>query len=105
MVLCVEFVSREELVRESIQQGTQLVQAIADSLFSLTSTEDRDGPIVKLPPPTTRLPREKPVCCSFLLPLLSLFLLVNVNICLHMHSHFWLDAKKSNAALNNATGY
>uniref|UniRef100_A0A162A3A9 Ribosome biogenesis regulatory protein n=1 Tax=Daucus carota subsp. sativus TaxID=79200 RepID=A0A162A3A9_DAUCS len=52
--------SREELVRESIQQGTQLVQAIADSLFSLTSTEDRDGPIVKLPPPTTRLPREKP---------------------------------------------
>ncbi|KAL1816062.1 hypothetical protein DCAR_0520430 [Daucus carota subsp. sativus] len=53
--------SREELVRESIQQGTQLVQAIADSLFSLTSTEDRDGPIVKLPPPTTRLPREKPL--------------------------------------------
>ncbi|KAK1400013.1 Ribosome biogenesis regulatory protein [Heracleum sosnowskyi] len=53
--------SREELVRESIQQGTKLVQAIADSLFSLTSTEDRDGPIVKLPPPTTRLPREKPL--------------------------------------------
>lgn len=53
--------SREELVKESIQQGTKLVQAIADSLFSLPSTEDRDGPIVKLPPPTTRLPREKPL--------------------------------------------
>ncbi|KAL8149717.1 ribosome biogenesis regulatory protein homolog [Apium graveolens] len=53
--------TREELVRESIQQGTKLVQAIADSLFSLTSTEDRDGPIVRLPPPTTRLPREKPL--------------------------------------------
>ncbi|KAL8136123.1 ribosome biogenesis regulatory protein homolog [Apium graveolens] len=53
--------SREELVKESLQQGTKLVQAIADSLFSLTSTEDRDGPIVKLPPPTTRLPREKPL--------------------------------------------
>lgn len=58
---------------ESLQQGTKLVQAIADSLFSLTSTEDRDGPIIKLPPPTTRLPREKPVCSSFFLMHLSTF--------------------------------
>lgn len=43
-----------------------LVQAIADALFNLPSTEDRDGPLVKLPPPTTRLPREKPVWSSFL---------------------------------------
>ncbi|KAF3453681.1 hypothetical protein FNV43_RR04122 [Rhamnella rubrinervis] len=51
--------SREDLVKECLDQGTKLVQAIADKLFNLPSTEDVDGPIVKLPPPTTRLPREK----------------------------------------------
>ncbi|CAK8530301.1 unnamed protein product [Lathyrus sativus] len=51
--------SRVELVNECLQKGTELVQAIADSLFTLPSTEDIDGPLVKLPPPTTRLPREK----------------------------------------------
>ncbi|GAV68336.1 RRS1 domain-containing protein [Cephalotus follicularis] len=51
--------SREELVKECIQEGTKLVQAIADSLFNLPPIEDADGPLVKLPPPTTRLPREK----------------------------------------------
>lgn len=52
---------REDLVKECLNQGTKLVQAIADKLFNLPSTEDVDGPIVKLPPPTTRLPREKHV--------------------------------------------
>ncbi|KAK2393218.1 hypothetical protein P8452_15266 [Trifolium repens] len=51
--------SRQELVKECLQKGTELVQAIADSLFTLPSTEDVDGPLVKLPPPTTKLPREK----------------------------------------------
>ncbi|OVA00443.1 Ribosomal biogenesis regulatory protein [Macleaya cordata] len=51
--------NREELVKECLQKGTQLVQAIANSLFNLPSTEDPDGPLVHLPPPTTRLPREK----------------------------------------------
>uniref|UniRef100_A0A5B7BNH1 Ribosome biogenesis regulatory protein n=1 Tax=Davidia involucrata TaxID=16924 RepID=A0A5B7BNH1_DAVIN len=51
--------SREELVNECLQKGTKLVQAIADALFNSPSTEDPDGPIVTLPPPTTRLPREK----------------------------------------------
>lgn len=51
--------SREDLVRQCLEKGTELVQAITDSLFSLPCTEDRDGPIVKLPPPTTKLPREK----------------------------------------------
>ncbi|KAH7546411.1 hypothetical protein FEM48_Zijuj01G0198100 [Ziziphus jujuba var. spinosa] len=51
--------SRENLVKECLKQGTELVQAIADNLFNLPATEDVDGPIVKLPPPTTRLPREK----------------------------------------------
>ncbi|WKA05850.1 hypothetical protein VitviT2T_023788 [Vitis vinifera] len=51
--------SREELVKECLQKGTVLVQLIADALFNLPSTEDIDGPLVKLPPPMTRLPREK----------------------------------------------
>ncbi|KAK4405228.1 Ribosome biogenesis regulatory protein [Sesamum angolense] len=53
--------SREEVVKEAIEQGTKLVQAIADALFSLPSTEDVDGPIVKLPAPTIKLPRAKPI--------------------------------------------
>lgn len=55
---------REEIVKETIEQATKLVQAVADALFNLPSTEDPDGPLVKLPAPTTKLPREKPV--SFL---------------------------------------
>ncbi|KAK4754060.1 hypothetical protein SAY87_002164 [Trapa incisa] len=51
--------SREELVEMCLQKGTELVQAVADALFNLPSTEDVDGPIVKLPPPITKLPREK----------------------------------------------
>ncbi|KAL9268879.1 Ribosome biogenesis regulatory protein-like protein [Drosera capensis] len=52
--------SREELVSECLQKGTELAQALANVLFVLPATEDVDGAIVKLPPPTTRLPREKP---------------------------------------------
>ncbi|KAL4304082.1 hypothetical protein GQ457_10G003290 [Hibiscus cannabinus] len=51
--------SRDELVKECLEEGTKLIQAVADSLFNLPSTEDVDGPLVKLPPPTTKLPREK----------------------------------------------
>ncbi|KAJ1422672.1 Ribosomal biogenesis regulatory protein [Sesbania bispinosa] len=51
--------SREDLIKDCLHKGTQLVQAIADALFTLPSTEDVDGPLVKLPPPLTRLPREK----------------------------------------------
>lgn len=57
--------NREEIVKEALEQGTKLVQAVADALFNLPSTEDLDGPIVKLPAPTTRLPREKPVVSIF----------------------------------------
>ncbi|XP_051142315.1 ribosome biogenesis regulatory protein homolog [Andrographis paniculata] len=53
--------SREEVVKEAIEKGTRLVQAVADALFSLPATEDLNGPIVKLPEPTTKLPREKPL--------------------------------------------
>ncbi|KAJ4871467.1 Ribosome biogenesis regulatory protein-like protein [Raphanus sativus] len=51
--------SREELVKECVTEGTKLVQAIADTLFNFPSTETVDGPLVQLPPPTTKLPREK----------------------------------------------
>ncbi|KAL6499124.1 hypothetical protein OROHE_026278 [Orobanche hederae] len=50
-----------EMVKEAIEQGTKLVKAVADALFSLPSTEDPDGPIVVLSAPTTKLPREKPI--------------------------------------------
>lgn len=51
--------SRQELTRACLEKGTELVQAIANAVFALPSTDDPDGPIVWLPPPTTVLPREK----------------------------------------------
>ncbi|XP_062186155.1 ribosome biogenesis regulatory protein homolog [Phragmites australis] len=51
--------SREELREECLRKATELAQAVADVLFALPPSEDRDGPIVRVPPPTTRLPREK----------------------------------------------
>ncbi|THU61045.1 hypothetical protein C4D60_Mb07t19130 [Musa balbisiana] len=51
--------SRQELTRACLEKGTELVQAIANAVFALPSTDDPDGPIVRLPPPTTALPREK----------------------------------------------
>lgn len=57
---------REELVKECLEKGTRLVQALADKLFSLPSTPDKEGPLVQLPTPTTPIPREKPVSLSFL---------------------------------------
>ncbi|CAH8392629.1 unnamed protein product [Eruca vesicaria subsp. sativa] len=51
--------SREELVKECVTEGTKLVQAIADVLFNLSSTDSNDGPLVQLPRPSTKLPREK----------------------------------------------
>ncbi|CAD6258991.1 unnamed protein product [Miscanthus lutarioriparius] len=53
--------SREELRQECLRKGTDLAQALADALFALPPNEDRDGPIVHLPLPTVRLPREKHV--------------------------------------------
>jgi len=46
-------------VKEILTEGTKLVQEIANKLFNFPSTETNDGPIVQLPPPTTKLPREK----------------------------------------------
>ncbi|KAK7330124.1 hypothetical protein VNO77_24310 [Canavalia gladiata] len=51
--------SRENLIGDCLLKGTQLVQAVADALFTLPSTEDVDGPLVRLPAPVTKLPREK----------------------------------------------
>ncbi|XP_057544532.1 ribosome biogenesis regulatory protein homolog [Amaranthus tricolor] len=51
--------SREELVKQCLEKGTELAQTIADALFNLPATEDVDGPMVTLPAPSTRLPRQK----------------------------------------------
>ncbi|KAF6982268.1 hypothetical protein CFC21_000683 [Triticum aestivum] len=51
--------SRAELREECLRKATELAQAVANALFSLPATEGRDGPLVRLPPPTNRLPREK----------------------------------------------
>jgi hypothetical protein len=66
-------------VKECLEKGTELVQAIANKLFDLPSTEDVDGPLVKLPPPTTRLPGEKPVSSSLLF--IYLYLLNLPDVC------------------------
>ncbi|KAG6493893.1 hypothetical protein ZIOFF_048896 [Zingiber officinale] len=55
---------REELTKLCLEKGMELVQAIANALFALPATEDRDGPIVHLPQPTAKLPREKHVCIT-----------------------------------------
>ncbi|KAK1315937.1 hypothetical protein QJS10_CPA05g01742 [Acorus calamus] len=53
--------NRDELVKECLNKGTELVQEIVNALFTLPTTEDIDGLIIKLPQPTTKLPREKPL--------------------------------------------
>jgi regulator of ribosome biosynthesis len=58
MMICSNYF-RGELVKEILTEGTKLVQEIANKLFNFPSTETNDGPIVQLPPPTTKLPREK----------------------------------------------
>ncbi|RRT67642.1 hypothetical protein B296_00011922 [Ensete ventricosum] len=62
-------ITRQELTRACPEKGTELIQPIADSLFALPSGDDPNGPIVLLPQPTTKFPREKQVSfCSFQLP-------------------------------------
>ncbi|KAM3214073.1 hypothetical protein ACQJBY_066473 [Aegilops geniculata] len=52
---------RAELWEESLRKATELAQAVANALFLLPVTEGCDGPVVRLPPPTNRLPHEKHV--------------------------------------------
>lgn len=54
-------ITRQELTRAYLEKGTELGQALADSLFALPSSDDPDGLVVLLPQPTTKLPREKHV--------------------------------------------
>ncbi|KAI3934737.1 hypothetical protein MKW98_012740, partial [Papaver atlanticum] len=44
-----------------LAKATELVQAIVNAVFNIPTREDLDGPIVTLPAPTARLPREKPL--------------------------------------------
>ncbi|KAF0908447.1 hypothetical protein E2562_025415 [Oryza meyeriana var. granulata] len=39
------------LREECLRKGTELAQAVAEALFALPATEDRDVPMVRLPPP------------------------------------------------------
>lgn len=82
-------------MKECLKQGTELVQAIANNLFNLPSTEDVDGPIVKLPTPTTRLPREKHVIHSlpFVYIFFSIFILSYRLLLETISSHIWLLLK------------
>ncbi|KAH9618922.1 hypothetical protein KSS87_013405 [Heliosperma pusillum] len=51
--------NRQELVKSCLKAGTEAAQIMVDFLFNLPANEDVDGPIIKLPAPTTRLPRQK----------------------------------------------
>jgi len=73
MMICSNYF-RGELVKEILTEGTKLVQEIANKLFNFPSTETNDGPIVQLPPPTTKLPREKHVRSSFLFSTISILM-------------------------------
>ncbi|KAG6891689.1 hypothetical protein C0992_010092 [Termitomyces sp. T32_za158] len=56
----------EESYNENIEQHLQSLardgtQALLASLFSLPTSSSPDGPLAQLPPPTTNLPRAKPL--------------------------------------------
>ncbi|CAM6084834.1 unnamed protein product [Calypogeia fissa] len=46
---------------EILEQGAALLQVLKDKLYELPSTLDKVGRLVTLPPPISRLPREKPL--------------------------------------------
>ncbi|TFY64710.1 hypothetical protein EVJ58_g2441 [Rhodofomes roseus] len=48
----------EDYLKATARDG---VQALVSALFSLPTTSSPDGPLAKLPPPTTQLPRAKPL--------------------------------------------
>uniref|UniRef100_A0A804RMB2 Ribosome biogenesis regulatory protein n=1 Tax=Zea mays TaxID=4577 RepID=A0A804RMB2_MAIZE len=59
---------REKLRQECLRKGTELAHGVADALFAVPPTEDLDGPIVHLPLPVVRLPREKHLGAGTSLP-------------------------------------
>jgi len=48
----------EEYLQSTARDGTQILIA---SLFSLPTLPSPDGPLAQLPPPTTQIPRAKPL--------------------------------------------
>ena len=52
---------REDADEVVMELGRMAIQALAVKLFTLPSTPEKIGRLVELPPPTTALPREKPV--------------------------------------------
>ena len=54
----IDRVDREEYLMSTARDGAQ---ALIAALFSLPTTSSPDGPLAQLPPPTTQLPRAKPL--------------------------------------------
>lgn len=50
--------NREDYLQSTARDG---IQSIVASLFSLPTQASPDGPLAKLPPPTTQIPRAKPL--------------------------------------------
>jgi len=50
--------NREEYLQSTARDG---IQSLFASLFTLPTQASPDGPLAKLPPPTTQLPRSKPL--------------------------------------------
>lgn len=56
-----ELLFREDLEGYLKATARDGVQALVSALFSLPTTSSPDGPLAQLPPPTTQLPRSKPL--------------------------------------------
>jgi hypothetical protein len=86
-----------------MRKGTELAHGVADALFAVPPTEDLDGPIVHLPLPVVRLPREKHVRTSRLICLFQvseeagnhLF----VESCIPLHDYMYIIVSQDNATV------
>ncbi|XP_002965895.2 ribosome biogenesis regulatory protein homolog [Selaginella moellendorffii] len=53
--------SSDDYDEQCLRKGARAIQALAEKLFNMPSEADKYGRLVILPPPTTKLPREKPL--------------------------------------------
>ncbi len=60
-ILCLTLNIRADLEEYLTTTARDGVQALIGALFSLPTTSSADGPLAQLPPPTTQLPRAKPL--------------------------------------------
>ncbi|AQK47285.1 Tubulin beta-7 chain [Zea mays] len=83
---------REKLRQECLRKGTELAHGVADALFAVPPTEDLDGPIVHLPLPVVRLPREKHVSEEAGNHLF-------VESCIPLHDYMYIIVSQDNATV------